>query len=48
LSRLDGSGNLSFTVDFRDVYASVLEGWWGADSRRALKGRVRPLDLLKT
>jgi len=24
----------------------VLEGWWGADSRRALNGRFRPLDLL--
>jgi uncharacterized protein (DUF1501 family) len=48
LSRLDGSGNLPFTVDFRDVYATVLEGWWGVDSRRALNGRFRPLDLLKT
>jgi uncharacterized protein (DUF1501 family) len=46
LGRLDGNGNLPFAVDFRDVYATVLEGWWGADSRRALNGRFRPLDLL--
>ena len=48
LNRLDGNGNLPFAVDFRDVYATVLESWWGADSKRALNGRFRPLDLLKS
>ncbi len=48
LSRLDGNGNLPFAVDFRDLYATVLERWWGADSARALNGRFSPLDLLRT
>ena len=47
LSRLDGNGNLPFAVDFRDLYATVLERWWGADSTRALKGRFAPLDVVR-
>jgi uncharacterized protein (DUF1501 family) len=47
LSRLDGSGNLPFAVDFRDLYATVLERWWGADAGRVLKGRFASLDLVK-
>lgn len=47
LSRLDDNGNLPFAVDFRDLYAAVLEGWWGVDSSRALNGRFQPLDLVK-
>jgi len=47
LSRLDGNGNLPFTVDFRDVYATVLDRWWGADSAGALKGRFAALDIVR-
>jgi uncharacterized protein (DUF1501 family) len=47
LSRLDGNGNLPFAVDFRDLYATVLEGWWGVDSARALNGRFAPVGLLR-
>jgi uncharacterized protein (DUF1501 family) len=35
LSDLD-QGDLKYTVDFRQVYASVLEKWLSADSRRIL------------
>jgi uncharacterized protein (DUF1501 family) len=48
LNRLDGNGNLPFAVDFRDLYATALDGWWRADSTRILNGRFRPLDLLKS
>ena len=47
LSRLDGSGNMPFVVDFRQLYATVLERWWGVDSDRPLSGRFAPIDLLK-
>jgi len=47
LSRLDGNGNLPFAVDFRDLYATVLEGWWGVDSARALNGRFASMGLLR-
>lgn len=47
LGRLDGNGNLPFAVDFRDLYATVLERWWGVDAGAALGGRFQPVDLLK-
>lgn len=47
LAGLDGNGNLPHAVDFRDLYATALERWWGADSARALKGRYTSLDLVR-
>jgi uncharacterized protein (DUF1501 family) len=47
LNALEG-GNLPHAVDFRSLYATVLERWWGLDSARALGGRFAPLELLKT
>lgn len=47
LNRLDGNGNLSFAVDFRDVYATVLERWWGVNAQAALRGKFSPLDFIK-
>ncbi len=46
LNRLDGNGNPPFAVDFRDLYATVLEKWWGVRSAAALGGRFAPLGLL--
>jgi uncharacterized protein (DUF1501 family) len=42
-----GNGNLPFAVDFRDLYATALERWWGAESARALKGRFVSLDIVR-
>ena len=47
LSRLDGNGNLPFAVDFRGLYATVLERWWGTDAARALRGRFAALDVIR-
>jgi uncharacterized protein (DUF1501 family) len=47
LNRLDGNGNLPFAVDFRAVYATALERWWGLNATVALNGRFTPLDVLK-
>jgi uncharacterized protein (DUF1501 family) len=47
LDRLDGNGNLPFGVDFRELYATVIERWWGLDSVAALRGRFKPIELLK-
>jgi uncharacterized protein (DUF1501 family) len=33
---LDSAGNVAFKVDFREVYATILDGWLGADSREVL------------
>ncbi len=44
LTDLD-NGNLKFTVDFRDVYATLLEDWLGVSSESALGGRFAKLGL---
>ena len=46
LDRLDGNGNLSFAVDFRDIYATVLERWWGVNAVAALRGRFAAMDFV--
>jgi uncharacterized protein (DUF1501 family) len=48
LDKLDGNGNPPFAVDFRDIYATVLDRWWGVSSTVALRGRFVPMDFLKT
>ena len=47
LTRLEG-GNLVHSVDFRRLYATVIEKWWGADAKIALSGKFATLGLLKT
>ena len=38
LSSLDQNGNLKYTLDFRSVYATVLDRWMGASSKDVLGG----------
>ncbi|EON10705.1 DUF1501 domain-containing protein [Pandoraea sp. SD6-2] len=47
LDRLDGNGNLPFAVDFREVYATVLQRWWGLNPQTVLSGAFKPLDVLR-
>ncbi|MBL8393460.1 MAG: DUF1501 domain-containing protein [Candidatus Accumulibacter sp.] len=47
LDHLD-NGNLVHSVDFRSVYASVLEHWWGIPAAGILAGRFAPLELLRS
>jgi uncharacterized protein (DUF1501 family) len=34
-------------VDFRSLYATALERWWGLPSAKVLNGRFETLDLLR-
>jgi uncharacterized protein (DUF1501 family) len=45
LTDLDNDA-LKFSIDFRKVYATVLDRWLGLDSRTILGGRFDPLDIL--
>lgn len=45
LSRLEG-GNLLHSLDFRSLYATVIERWWGGDARAALGGKFPTLDCV--
>lgn len=40
-------GDLKYRVDFRTVYAGILENWLKADSRTILEGSYRPMDVIK-
>jgi uncharacterized protein (DUF1501 family) len=46
LAALDASGHLSHAVDFRRLYATVLDRWWRLDSERALRAHYEPLEAL--
>jgi len=35
-------------IDFRDVYATVLDRWWNIDSRGPLGGRFTPVPFLRS
>ena len=41
------SGNLVYGVDFRSLYATAIEKWWGGNSAKALGGKFSTLDVLK-
>jgi uncharacterized protein (DUF1501 family) len=41
------SGDVRYTVDFRRVYATLLDRWLGCDSNAVLGAKFEPLDLLK-
>jgi uncharacterized protein (DUF1501 family) len=35
------------TIDFRNLYATALERWWGVPAASALGDRYAPLDVLR-
>ena len=45
LTDLDEGGNLKYTTDFRRVYASLIEGWLGHDSRSLLSGDFKTFPI---
>lgn len=45
LANLD-DGDLKFQVDFRQVYATVLNNWLGSDASAILKQSIAPLDFI--
>ncbi len=47
LDRLSGDGNPDYAIDFRSVYATVLDKWWGVPSSGPLGGRFAPVPILR-
>jgi uncharacterized protein (DUF1501 family) len=43
---LDGDGNLVHQVDFREVYATVIERWLAGDPDAVLNGSFTPVPFL--
>jgi uncharacterized protein (DUF1501 family) len=46
LTDLDGAGNLKFKVDFREVYATILNKWLNADAQEILGGSFADVGFL--
>ena len=46
LTRLSSDGNPAYAIDFRGVYATVLDRWWSVDSRNALGGKFAAVPFL--
>jgi uncharacterized protein (DUF1501 family) len=47
LDRLGGDGNTGYALDFRSVYATVLERWWNMPSAATLGGKFAPIGFLQ-
>jgi uncharacterized protein (DUF1501 family) len=46
LQSLDGNNNLRYSVDFRSVYATTLDGWLGADPQLVLGARYEDVGFI--
>ena len=47
LDRLGADGNLDYALDFRSVYATVLDRWWGMPSAPIVRGRFETVPFIK-
>jgi uncharacterized protein (DUF1501 family) len=47
LTRLDGNQNVVYTTDFRQMYATVAEQWWGVKSDTVVRGKFDTLKFLR-
>ena len=39
-------GNLVHKIDFRQVYAAILDQWLGVNSKEVLDGEFKPVGIL--
>ena len=46
LTDLDANKNLKYAIDFRTVYGTVLEGWFGADQEAVFGTRYESVDFI--
>lgn len=48
LTRLDGNQNVLYTTDFRQLYATVAQQWWGVNAENVVHGRFDSLKFLRS
>jgi len=46
LSDLDSNGDLKYTVDFRTIYASILQNWLAVNDEQILQQKFSPLSFI--
>ncbi len=47
LTALDGNGDLPHSVDFRGIYAALMQDWIGIGTEGIVDPGIRPLPLVK-
>jgi uncharacterized protein (DUF1501 family) len=47
LTRLDGTQNVVYTTDFRQMYATVAQQWWGVNAETVVRGKFDTLKFLR-
>jgi uncharacterized protein (DUF1501 family) len=48
LNRLDGNQNVVYTTDFRQIYTTVAQQWWGVSSDVVVHGRFDGIRFLRS
>lgn len=48
LNRLDGNQNVLYTTDFRQIYTTVAQQWWGVNADSVVRGKFEALKLVRT
>ena len=46
LANLDSNGDLNYTIDFREIYATILDKWLGVESEAILNKSFSTLDFI--
>jgi uncharacterized protein (DUF1501 family) len=47
LNRLDGNQNVVYTTDFRQIYTTVAQQWWGVNAESVVRGKFDALKLIR-
>ena len=47
LNRLDANQNVLYTIDFRQIYTSVAQQWWGVNAESVVRGKFDALPFLR-
>jgi uncharacterized protein (DUF1501 family) len=48
LNRLDGNQNVIYTTDFRQIYTTVAQQWWGVQADAVVRGKFDVVPFLRT
>ena len=48
LNRLDGNQNVLYTTDFRQIYTTVAQQWWGVNAEAVVRGKFDALKFMRT
>ena len=48
LNRLDGNQNVLYTTDFRQIYTTVAQQWWGVNAEPVVRGTFDALKFIRT